>query len=296
MGTLGGRSRLSPNGAATVLESRRLPTFKTISIPGRGAAAMADKPDNGTNQEKRLKSLFSESLVLAGIPAAAYGVAYGMEVGFCREFRIPRYLITIELTDVIIALTGLLTPLGILFLAARFLYSRLRRSRAGFRAGVRVAFLLLLCGLAVVVMTFPRLPTLSELGATVLAAMALRVVWHTLNIVVEDKDSQTRMTASYNLVELQAALVLLLLVALVVSPVLGRGVARRQTEFLVSTTTKDLVVLRQYGDYWVVGTLSTDSTYLEPEFRIVSLSAASTLSEAEPFRLANVGPLRPSDD
>jgi hypothetical protein len=67
--------------------------------------------------------------------------------------------------------------------------------------------------------------------------------------------------------------------------------ARRQAEFVVSAKDETLVVLRQYGDWWVVGKLSDDHKSLDPEFRIVA-PGTPTLNEAESFRLKQLGPLR----
>lgn len=62
--------------------------------------------------------LISEGLLIAASPVIAYAGAFAYKAGFCRAFRIPVSLITVDLTTVLIAFGGVVAVGLVLFMLA----------------------------------------------------------------------------------------------------------------------------------------------------------------------------------
>lgn len=246
--------------------------------------------EEARGQAKEKKSLFSETLILAALPVVAYAMAYRFEVGFCQEFRIPTFLIEIALTDVLGALGVLLSILVMYFLVIGFLYSRLLRrlssspfKRRAFSAAFFLVLLLAFIGLA--------RPSMGELLSSVVVDLVLWGLLEILSPTITSGELANVITLRFHVLDLQLMLAVLCLVIVIEAPTVGRGMARRQMEFLVSASDGALVVLRQYGQKWIVGRLTNDHRDLLPEFRIVA-PAAPNVDEGDAFQLKHIGPLR----
>lgn len=243
------------------------------------------------SEERETKSLFSETLVLASLPAIAYGVTFGVEFGFCRYFRIPASLIEVSLSDVLVTLGMMVLMLLFGYVVLHSGYLRYRRSRLGFSTLKRAFVFALFWILLTLAFLWVARPSLSEIAASVLVGL---IIWRLLEATPttsEKRDDDEVYVLQFHLPSLQFLVALLVLALVFVSPVVGRGVARRKVDFLVSATHPNQVVLRQYGDYWIVGSLSAGRRHLESELRVVAISAPN-LEEAETFRLEPIGPLR----
>lgn len=80
--------------------------------------------------------LVTDAVFIAGLTAAAYVFAYLFEMGYCRHFGIPFYLITATPTSVIFALISVAMVLTLAIQAygiAEFLFKEFGLSRLGFR-------------------------------------------------------------------------------------------------------------------------------------------------------------------
>lgn len=219
----------------------------------------------------------------------------GSSLVFVGTSEFPAYLIEISLPDVLVTLGLIVLLLLFVYLIARSAYLRARRPLLGFSTRrSALVFILFWAALTLVLLWFAR-PSLSEIAVF---SMIGSVFWFFFDaiVVVERKvrDDVVRYVSRFHGLSIQFLAAMLLLVLVVACPIVGRGVAARKIHYLVSTSPRDLVVLRQYGDYWILGTLSADRSKVETEYRVVSVTSSS-LDDSSTFRLEPIGPLRVRD-
>ena len=224
--------------------------------------------------------------MLAALPAIAYAIAYRVEVGYCRQFRIPTYLIKIALPEVLNTLAIMLFVLILLLVVTSLWYVRLSK-RLNLAPIRRATFSALLWVLVFLVFLVLARPTQDEIFHS---GLVTAVLWGILEVTSPKVDEEPTVL-KFHLPSLQLMLAALCLLALLFSPTLGRGIARREAEFLVSTKDESLIVLRQYDQWWIIGKLSDDRKKLTDVFQIIT-PAAPRLAEAEAFQLKRIGPLR----
>jgi hypothetical protein len=90
----------------------------------------------------------------------------------------------------------------------------------------------------------------------------------------------------------QALVIVTLGLLLVFAHAAGRGQARRQRDFLVPASEPSYVVLRQYGDRFILGKVQEGGATVGREFRIL-VPAGEQASSSESFLLKRIGPLTP---
>lgn len=250
----------------------------------------ADASEAGS-EKREIRSLFSETLVLASLPAIAYAVTFGFEFGFCRYFQIPASLIEVSLSDVLVTLGTMVLMLLFAYLVIHSGYQRFRRSRFGFSTRKRALVFALFWVLLTLAFLWVARPSLSEIGASVLVGLVIWQLLEATSTTTVKRGDNREYVLQFHLPSIQFLTALLLLALVFVSPVVGEGVARRKVDFLVSVTDPTRVILRQYGDYWIIDSFSAGNGHVDSEFRVIAISSPH-LEEAEAFRLEAIGPLR----
>ncbi|HUU46290.1 MAG TPA: hypothetical protein VM118_11225 [Acidobacteriota bacterium] len=255
---------------------------------------------------KSASAWISEGLIIAGLPAFSYALAYAYEEGYCSVFNIPAQFIEVGLSDVLLALGALISGVSVVFLTANLLYMwflpRALSSPLG-RSLARISLVALLI-LGIIVLSALRPMELIIYGGLFLFFIVMELLFPLLTQRKEQSYSaklagqeeiEGRVDTLYDLLNRSMGrqamtLVFSVILLLACSFYAGVGRARRQQDFLMPVGAPNFVVLRQYSDRFIMGRLSGDGNMLAAEFRIEPL-AGSNVRFPESFQLKRIGPL-----
>lgn len=216
-------------------------------------------------QPKEAVSLMSDAaLMVAAGTAMTYAVAFSFEVGYCRHFNIPYFLIVPTASVILFALFGVIgvslslaqllsierallsvTSLPPLFrtrLESSLLFALAGLASFGFSwsaVGAAVFGLFVWCGVYIPAFFFPRRGTLSE---------RLREVELERDHLAE---SSPLVGIFDYLGERGSQLALFTLVACFVASGVGAATARLQKEYHVLASRPDVALVKSYGDVMV---------------------------------------------
>lgn len=246
----------------------------------------------------------SEGFIVAAISVTAYLFAFIYQAGFARVFGIPLSFVTVGLTDVFIAggsllLAGLLVlTLGNLafVISAKFGSGPIRR---------RIVSLtpMLLCSIALLFFVVGTHLQKSLTGIIIgwLVILFLEFGFPLLTqrhkkgylekLRTQDSlDACTTDLPGYVARRLGRGLysiLYVLMLALYVTYHAGQSTALRQSRFLVTPTSPEMVVLGVYGDKIVCAPFDRDSRQVEQSFVVLRLAEDPNLA----LRPEDVGPL-----
>ena len=250
----------------------------------------------------------TEGLVIAGIPAVGYWLAYIYELGYSKFFGIPLWFIRVDLVTVMGAILGMLGVLIFIYMFTSFIF-------IGFWNYINNSInkVILRC------IKHLRLVTLSIIGfglafgTSYQIILSLIVFWLFFVFLEFGLPLFTqRQTKGYiKKIEAQQALddsvdtftdviarrigpkifgsFFLLCILSVAAWLIGGATARFETEFWVPESDSSVVVIRHYGDVLVAAKYNTKNKTLTGEVVVMPVEDGGSTR----FRLVKVGPLTP---
>jgi hypothetical protein len=261
-----------------------------------------------TTQSRRIG--FSETLALAGIPAAAYACAFVYEHAYASKYGFPIAFIEVRPTS-ILAVVGILV---FTLLHAYLVLSVLPRKN--WLAPVRLVAPLLTGFFLVWLLRTPGmfgsdryvpwylwLPVLVGTSLIVLLTLVQPIAKYSGDwterwaLAVEEHARAHPETAFFGVMDrvVEAGVDLsswmrvywILLLAVAIAHWSGRFLASRQTDFLVPARADGMVVLRVYGDRFVCASFDRTTRIVRREFRLIPI----TNDSLGPWKSERVGPL-----
>lgn len=248
--------------------------------------------------------LRSTTVVVALVPAVAYGVALAYELGFAQYFGIPRYVITVTLTDALYALSWICLVVTGVILHANVAYLLVPWARipSEYRRKLEslAPFLLLVVGSAV--LWARGLPDwyVGVLPAALLSLVAFglpliryrEVPGYSAKLRADLADRGNEGTLFVHVAatlgrSLSTSLVWFV-VFLFFAHMLGRTDACTQKSFAVTSDVPPVALVRAYGDTYVMCDYTSIGEESEPRLLV------RKLSESHELRLVNkdIGPIR----
>lgn len=230
----------------------------------------------------------SEGFIIAAISAVAYIYAFVYEAGFAKVFSIPLSFITLSLTNVLIVAGSLLLVGQLVFYVANLVFTVFGKFDGPISTRVKLLTPLLLYSLALVFLTFGT-HLLSSFIVVLIGGFLLGIFLHFVfplltqrskgdyreKLVAQDRrDAQA--TDLWSLLARRLGvgpynLILSLVMALFVVYIAGQSAAMKQSEYLVTSTSPEMVVLRVYGNNMVCTPLDRSTREVEPNFVVLKV-------------------------
>jgi hypothetical protein len=252
-------------------------------------------------ESRKGRAWFSEGLIIAATPVLAYMITFTYEAGFAAFFGIPSEFISLNLTTFFLVAfyLGLIVFL-LLAIAALVLILTPARDHPLYRRvlGVLPVFLSTV-GYIVIFGSYWREWALFLPGVVILIVFLFVLP----AVVHRDKGKYVdRLRAADQVVSKSASVFdrvmekggstvvtgfLYVWIILSLSHAAGRSSALRQREFLVTSTSPEMVVLRVYGDNLIAAPLDRERKRVQRSFVILRMAADPKLQ----LRLERVGPL-----
>ena len=248
----------------------------------------------------------AEGFIVAAISAVGYIFAFVYEAGFAKVFSIPLSFIAVSLTNVLIVAGSLLLVGNLVFSTANLVFTVSDRFNGPISKRVKLLMPVLLYSMALaLVAAGTRLLSKAIIGLMIgwLISIFFEFIFPLLTqrgkgsyqekLVAQDElDARTRGSDLYGLLARRFGvgpynLVLSLLMALVVIYFAGQSEAMRQSRYLVTSTSPEMVVLRIYGDKMICAPIDRDSGEIEPRFTVLKVADDPELV----LQLEEVGPL-----
>jgi hypothetical protein len=258
--------------------------------------------DQESNKEPRTN--LSEGILIAIASSGAYLLAFYYEKGFSSFFEIPVNFVSVSFVNIFIFGTFLIGFLVLFFLPANIVTLVLFRLPPELSRSV-FPVLLCLVFIAVHLYTF-GLSNWTPLVIGVAVALfflLFELVWPLImhrdrSRYIEKLEAQRELDKKeVNLVDLIQRLygigpiitILALLLGINFSESVGKAQAMKQTDFLVTNTSLEMVVLQIYGENMICAPFNRDTKEVQTRFTIIKMAEDSKLA----FNLEKVGPLHP---
>jgi hypothetical protein len=256
--------------------------------------------------KKEKKSWMPEGLILAAGPVLAYGIVFAHEVGYADVFEIPLGFVSIDVTSILIVTVAMvpvlyalswLAYMGLSLLPAHDSPIRQRLQRLLVPSLLFVLFLMLygarwLEWLWTAV--FLLIVTFLEFGLP-LIKQRKETTYHDKLIAQDQAERETSMPILdlfHRFAGPGGYLAFVGLIAmLVISHSVGRASALDEDEFLVTTTSEEMVVLRIYGDNLICAPFDRATREIKRSFVVLKIGEDPDLV----LNLETVGPLHPKD-
>ncbi|HKK45796.1 MAG TPA: hypothetical protein VJ964_09755 [Balneolaceae bacterium] len=244
----------------------------------------------------------TEGLLIAGVPAVGYWLAFLYQLGYCTYFNIPTSLIEISLLNVLIAIIGLVGFLAIINLYGEpffWLYKGLPEviRPAIVKIGAPLIFM---CGYAYVT----RLSGKPFYVAISIVVIPLLFVEFILPLFTQrktkgylaklkaqkkiDYEYDTMMdTLAKNAGKERFLLFILLFAISFITFFAGGYKAKTKTEFIVLTQPVKSIVLKSYDNNFVTAKFDRDSNTVTAKYTLVPIDKSN-------FEMDEIGPLKPA--
>jgi len=264
---------------------------------------MQTDPGNPANSAKGIS--MPEGLLVATIPVVGYLLVFAYEAGFCGAFHIPLSFIALNPTMVFAVIAGLALSVAPLLWFANLvcmigLDLRDPIARSLIRLAI-VAFLFLLpIGInlkawreSMWLLLLLAFFALLEFGLPLLTQRDKETYREKL---LGQEAIETRVTDLFDVLgrrfgDLPVTIAMVMMVAIYVSNLAGRGQAKRQEEFLVLPSSPEVVVLRVYGDDLVCAQFDRITQEVQPHFFVIKRVTLPSEPRIQ-LNLEKVGPLR----
>jgi hypothetical protein len=230
----------------------------------------------------------SEGFIVAAISAIAYIFAFVYEAGFAKIFSIPLSFITISLTNVLIVAGSLLLVGQLVLSVGNLVFAVSDKFNGPISKRVKRLMPVLLYSLALAFLASgTRL--LSSLMIGLIVGWLIGIFFEFLfplltqrgrgsyreKLVAQDElDARTKDLYSLLARRLGVGpyiLMFSLLMALVVVYYAGQSAAMRQSTYLVTSTSPEMVVLRIYGDNVICAPFDRNTGEVEPSFVVLKV-------------------------
>lgn len=244
------------------------------------------------NREK----ILSDALLIAAVPLFGYSIAFAYEVGYAHYYGIPLQFISLTLTQVLVAIAGLITLIQLLlaisYIGFVHFYSEKEPSPVG-TALWRQAPIFFMC-LAILVFFGPHWP---EWGMA-LGVAAFSTFWEFILPLITQRDKTTYRekllaneaavqripnplrlavksygTAARRLYDYGMVVFFLLAIAYWA----GKGEAVSAKSYFTDSTSNNVVLLRFYGDMVVAREYDPNTNRLKGDFIITKIASKQPL-------------------
>lgn len=257
-------------------------------------------------KNKKTKKDIPATILVILIPAVGYAMSYLYEFSYCEYFDIPKDLVVVSTTSILLAIIGILSAFGVIFLSfywfigiidSKSILTPLRRSF------LRIG-LLLICLLGMHLLS--PIPKFEWVIAFVVIFFAFfefvfplisfrKVEGYSAKLEAQERNESNYPVVHEKLLSTFSVsskiLIWLSLVLICAANLRGSGKAQTQLKFLVLVEEPNFVVLRKYGDYFILGRIDRSSKTVYPEFKFLEFKGADAL-KIPSFRWENVGPLK----
>jgi hypothetical protein len=257
------------------------------------------KEQEGTPQAKLG---LTEGIVIAGIPAAGYWLAYLYERGYSSYFGIPVSYIRVDVGTVIGATLGMLGILGFVYIFVNIIYILFPRNLNKVVCNLLLRLLFVTALTLGFVISIPSRDSQKFFFAMWLVFVFLEIIWP-LFAQRKTKGYLSKIEAQQNLDETADtltnraasmfpktfAVAFLLFLLSEAAYWTGSASARLETEFWQPAGDRSLVVVRHYGDVLIAARYYRSTKTLTGEILILPTNENRALR----LDLVNVGPLVP---
>ena len=258
--------------------------------------------DQESNRQPR--TILSEGILIAIASSGAYLLAFYYEKGFTSYFEIPINLVSVSFVNIFVFAGLLIGFLLFLFFPANILPMILYKLPPALS---RSAFVLLISSLGLFVHLYLfGLSNWRILVVYICLMIAFAFIELVMPMIVHRKKGSylEKLEAQHERDRKEVTLIdiivkrlgqgsffifLALLIGISFSENAGKEQATSQTDFLVTSTSPELVVLRIYGDNMICAPFNRDTKEVQTRFTIIKMADDSKLA----FNLEKVGPLRP---
>jgi hypothetical protein len=246
--------------------------------------------------EENRDKLLSDGLLIAGVPLLGYAIAFAYESGYGLYYGIPLQLISLTLTQILVAIAGLISIIILLFSVSYLGYAHFYSEKEPSPVGAalwRQTPVFFLC-LAMLASFGPRWPEWGiALGATTFSVFwefILPLLTHREKTTYREKllASEAAQQSIPNPLRLAvksygpAALRLynyglVVFLLLLIAHWAGRGEALRETSYLTDSTSNKVVILRFCGDMVVAREYDSSTNKLKGDFIVTKISSKQPL-------------------
>ena len=258
------------------------------------------------NSEQKKKPTFrlSEGIVLAGAPIAAYLFVFFFEKGVTSYFKIPLEFISISLVNVFI-LGGLLFGAFLFFFLMLEVLTMLFPKRLNPHIFRALLPLILVAVFVVIQIYFFGLAGWKYwivLLMMFLIFSGLQFLWplktqKDKSTYIEKLEGQEQIEARVigfsDIIAIRfgrniVLLIIFIILGILLSQSIGTAQAFNQSDFLVTNTSPEMVVLRIYGDSLICAPFDRGTKEVQNSFKVIKVSDSNLL-----LTLEKIGPLHP---
>jgi len=250
-------------------------------------------------------SLISDGLVVTTISIASYVILFAFEAGFANAFSIPLSFIELSLTNVLIVISSLL-PLGyILFSLSNILFIFFDNFIGSIAQIIRKYFPLFIFTIALAYLTYGTYLLSIVIRGFILSCMIVFFLEFILPFLtqrgkgnyrekLEAQDKLETQIKTLNSILVRRigvtpyVLVFVLISVIILAYVAGYTRAAKQTTYLVTSTSPEMVVLRIYGDNIISAPFSRNTREVKPSFVVLKVGDDYTLK----LNYEHIGPLK----
>jgi hypothetical protein len=257
-----------------------------------------------TEEKKKVSFSLSEGILLATAPTFAYLFTFYYEKGYTSYFGIPEQFISINLINVLIFAAAFLSAFILLFPLMNLLVMTLWNINSTILMSIAKTIAALIF-LAILIILFGPMGWKYWVWAVIIV-----VAYATFDLIFplvtqRDKkgyieklraqeDREKKVKGILDIVPIRHRLGIYLMLALLVFGIIiaeqmGKAEAFKQTEFLVTNTSQEMVVLRIYGDNLICVPFSRNTNEVEKKFAVIKMADTPNLS----LNLEKIGPLHP---
>ncbi len=200
-------------------------------------------------------------LLIAGVPALGYAVAYVHELGYCEAYNIPSYLIRLDLTTTLVAIAASLVGLAMLaWLSFAALSVPLYISATRRKIWISAIFFIFLFGLSLAYLTVEE-SKLMGIAFLVFLFFLFAGPWFFRRLPERRRRQDIPLVRLVTNKYFQYTLVVIYVVVLIFSfgYLAGRAAASQQEVFYVPSANPDLIVLKTYDGNIICGRLVQES-------------------------------------
>lgn len=229
--------------------------------------------------------ILSDALIISALTGLAYVMVYAFEYGYCHYFRIPPELITVSLTNLVVVASIVIFCTGY---GAPFLFHVLRLDNISTFSLLFVESVVLVVAFGASLWVLPCSPLPDWLFMAVKVAwpvlwvVALALLWSLRRRRPVKQDAWPRrgwmVTTPLEARFLLTATFILFFALLVCAYVSGMYRAALRNEFIMTTESKQRVVLAIYGDQAVVADYNGTTRSVGPDFELSEVTQLPRLT------------------
>jgi len=250
-------------------------------------------------------SLISEGLVVTTISIASYVILFAFEAGFANAFSIPLSFIELSLTNVLIVISSLL-PLGyILFSLSNILFIFFDDFSESTSKIIKKFFPFFILSIALAYLAYGTVLLPAVIRGFILVWMIMFFLEFILPLLTQrGKGNYWKKLEAQDKLETQiktldsilirrigvtpSVLVFALIWVIFLAYVAGYTGAAKQSTYLVTSTSPEMVVLRIYGDNIICAPFNRNTRGVKPSFVVLKVGDDYTLK----LNYEHIGPLK----